>query len=404
VRGVRRACIALAIFVALASAAHAVAHRLLFPAPPVPVHAPALEPGAERVELAISGGRVEAFLLPPDPPSDSAHPLVVYAHGNGELVDGWLARFGELRAAGAAVLLVEYPGYGRSSGTASESSIRDALAAGYDWASARPAIDAQRVVGWGRSLGGGVVVALARVRPLAALVLESTFTSIRDVAADDLGVPRFLVGDAFDNLAFVRGYAAPVLVLHGDEDRLVPVAHARRLAAAAPHAELAVDHYGHGCPQPFPAVIAFFRANGLLDDAALPDQASILSTEAAPAALHQCSRPTPDGVEGFWQPSADDVARLERALRAFLATSADARDVGALDGYTRQYAGVVVRGERRIYGNFFAKSHLAALPAGAADRWRKEAVVVCDGGPSFWGILFDPRTAAFDAPAYNGPL
>src|SRR5262249_5366546 len=239
--------------------------RVLFPAPPAPTRSPALDSNVEHIWLDIPGGRVEAFLLPSRSPGETSSPLIVYAHGNGELVDYWLRPLTELQSQGFSVLLVEYPGYGRSTGVPSEESIQQALAAGYDWAVSRPRVDPKRVIGHGRSLGGGAVCALARVRPLAALVLESTFTSVRDVAAEVFRVPRFLVSGSFDNLAFVSTYHSPVLILHGESDASIPVAQARRLAAAAPHATLQIMQCGHNdCPRPWATLKAFLDAHGLL--------------------------------------------------------------------------------------------------------------------------------------------
>ncbi|HZO07962.1 MAG TPA: alpha/beta hydrolase [Myxococcota bacterium] len=264
-RRARSALLVLAAFGIAAAGFRSAENRLLFPAPPAPVQAPAPEPGVERAWLEIPDGRVEAFLLAPLDEAGVRGPLLVYAHGNGELVDGWLGEFGEVRSHGVSVLLVEYPGYGRSEGTPSEASIRAALVAGYDWAVAQPQVDAQRVIGHGRSLGGGAICSLARERALAALVMESTFTSVRDAAADAFGVPRFLVRDVFDNRACLATSRSPVLVLHGDADGAIPVSHARRLAATNPAAELQIVACGHNdCPPPWPAVVAFLRAHGLL--------------------------------------------------------------------------------------------------------------------------------------------
>jgi fermentation-respiration switch protein FrsA (DUF1100 family) len=238
---------------------------LIFPSPPAPREAPALGADTEHAWLESPGGRVEAFLLLPEPARDRPGPLIVYAHGNGELVDGWLQEFSELRAQGVAVLLVEYPGYGRSAGTPSEESIQHALAAGYDWAASRPEIDARRIIGYGRSLGGGAICALARVRSLAALILESTFTNVRDVAAERFRVPRFLVRESFDNLALLRSYRSPLLVLHGERDSAIPVSHARKLAETAPASELQLANCGHNdCPRPWAIVMAFLGRHGLL--------------------------------------------------------------------------------------------------------------------------------------------
>jgi dienelactone hydrolase len=240
--------------------------RLLFPVPPTPGESPVLGSDVEHTWLDIPDGRVEGFLLRSRSLGQGGSPpLIIYAHGNGELVDYWLRPFGELQSQGMSVLLVEYPGYGRSMGVPSENSIQHALAAGYDWAVSQPGIDSARVVGYGRSLGGGAVCALASVRTLAALVLESTFTSVRDVAAEVFHVPRLLIRRSFDNLTVLAGYRAPVLILHGESDRSIPVSQARRLAATAHDSTLQILQCGHNdCPPPLATLKTFLIAHGLL--------------------------------------------------------------------------------------------------------------------------------------------
>ena len=219
--------------------------------------------GGERLWLEVDGRRTEAWLLP-GRPSARPGPLLIYAHGNGELIDHWADAFEPARARGASALLVEYPGYGRSEGAPSEASIRETLIAAFDLAVEHGGVDRARVVGWGRSLGGGAICALARQRPLAALVLESTFTSVRSMSAR-FGVPGFLVRDPFDNLSFVRGFARPLLLLHGERDEVIPVAHGRSLHAAAPGSELHVLPCGHNdCPRSWDTVLAFLAAHELL--------------------------------------------------------------------------------------------------------------------------------------------
>jgi hypothetical protein len=225
--------------------------------------------GGERIWLAATGARSEAWLLPAR--NGAAGPLLVYAHGNGELIDHWVEAFEPARERGAAVLLVEYPGYGRSRGSPSESTIRAAMVAAYDFAMQQRGYAGKPVVGWGRSLGGGAVCALARERALAALVLESTFTSVVQMARR-AGLPaRFaplLVRDPFDNLALLRRFRGPVLLLHGERDELVPPDEARALAAEALAAELHWLPCGHNdCARPWPPVLRFLAAHGLLADA-----------------------------------------------------------------------------------------------------------------------------------------
>jgi hypothetical protein len=227
--------------------------------------------GGERIWLTASGERSEAWLLPPRN-AGGAGPLLIYAHGNGELIDHWVEAFEPARKRGAAALLVEYPGYGRSRGSPSERTIRATLVAAYDFATKERGFAGRPVVGWGRSLGGGAVCALARERQLAALVLESTFTSVTRMALL-AGLPErlapLLVRDPFDNLGLLHRFTGPVLLLHGERDEMVPPAEAEALRAASHGAELHWLPCGHNdCARPWPPVLRFLVAHGLLADAA----------------------------------------------------------------------------------------------------------------------------------------
>ena len=246
----------------------AMQRRVLFPAPPAESGA-ALEsmPGAERVWLETDGVRAEAWYLPPLAAGSGPAPLLIYTHGNGELIDYWAQAFEPPRRWGAGVLLVEYPGYGRSTGSPSQRTITATMASAFDRMTARADVDPARIVAWGRSLGGGAACALARERKLAALVLESTFTSVRPLARG-FGVPGFLVLDPFDNLAALREFPGPVLILHGERDEVIPVQHAGDLHAAAPGSQLVIERCGHNdCPRPWALLHDFLRQHRLLGSA-----------------------------------------------------------------------------------------------------------------------------------------
>jgi len=230
------------------------AHLALTP----PVHGP-----AERVSLALPAGPVEAFLILPARPNPGPFPLLLFAHGNAETADGWIDDFQPVRAWGWGALLVEYPGYGRSAGKPSERSIREAMLAAYDWAREDGRIDPARIVGYGRSLGGGAIGLLAAERPLAGLILESTFTSVRPLAARFL-VPALLLRDPFDNVRALARYRGPLLVLHGIHDEVVPIGQARALAVALPGAELHELPCGHNdCPLQWELIERFLRDHAL---------------------------------------------------------------------------------------------------------------------------------------------
>jgi fermentation-respiration switch protein FrsA (DUF1100 family) len=203
-------------------------------------------PGLERVWIDTDEGRVEAFFVP-GAGASAAHaaPLVVYAHGNAELIDDlpeWLAPY---RAMGVSLLLPEYRGYGRSDGSPSQRAIASDAVAFRDLAAGRPEVDASRIVYHGVSLGGGVVSQLARERPPAALILQSTFTSVADIAWDRFRAPRFLLADPFDSLYALRDCRARALVFHGRRDDLIPFAHGERLHRALDGSRFVACEAGH---------------------------------------------------------------------------------------------------------------------------------------------------------------
>lgn len=223
--------------------------------------------GAETVWLDGPGVRSEAWLLPARSREGQAGPAVIFAHGNGEFIDELADLFGPLREAGLHVLLVEYPGYGRSTGSPTQENVTAVFVEAYDWLAERPDVDADRIVGMGRSLGGGAVMALSRRRELAAIVLQATFTSVAAMAQSYLA-PGWLVRDRFDNEAAMRAYDGPVLLAHGRRDRIIPFRHGQRLAEVS-GAEFIVWDCGHNdCPPDWEAyldrVIGFLREQGVL--------------------------------------------------------------------------------------------------------------------------------------------
>lgn len=237
-----------------------VQRSLLFPAPVR--FLPDAVPGAEVVRLKAAGGEALALLL--TPAGSSRAPLVMFMHGNGELADDWVPEFDVVRQWGMAALLVEYPGYGRAPGAPTERSIIDAVHAAFDWAAADPRIDASRIVAYGRSLGGGAAARLAVDRKVAALVLESSFTSVADFAAKLLA-PAFLVRDPFDNRSALANYRGPLLVIHGTHDTIVPIEHGRALAKLVADARFLEIDCGHNdCPRPWDAIRAFLRQSRVL--------------------------------------------------------------------------------------------------------------------------------------------
>ncbi len=208
---------------------------------------PPSAPGSEVIHLQTPVGRIEAIFLPASVPEKQ--PVMIFGHGNGEVIDFWTSSFEGFRVRGIGVLLVEYPGYGRSAGSPSEEAIRVAVDAAYDHIAADARVDRERVFGFGQSLGGGAMCLLARDRPLRALILQSTFPSLGVFAAQYFA-PPFLLRDRFDNLSTIRAFRGPVLVIHGKQDRLIPWRVGKLLAEAAKDGTFRLYDCGHGCWDP----------------------------------------------------------------------------------------------------------------------------------------------------------
>jgi fermentation-respiration switch protein FrsA (DUF1100 family) len=178
---------------------------------------------------AADGVRLHGWLIAGRTPT-----TLLYSHGNGGNIGDRvsIARL-LVDQLGVGVFMYDYRGYGRSEGAPSEAGlVSDAL--GARAALLREGVRAEHVLYFGRSLGSAVTVDLALAHPPRGVVLESPFTSVRAMANGLLPGAGYLFRTRWDSLAKIGGLRAPLLVIHGESDEVVPFAQGRALFEAAP--------------------------------------------------------------------------------------------------------------------------------------------------------------------------
>ncbi|HID39615.1 MAG TPA: alpha/beta hydrolase [Calditrichaeota bacterium] len=224
-----------------------------------------LVPGVRQIWLDIgSNGKVEAWYRETADTSGAAQPIVFIAHGNYELIDDNVQDILAFNEMGCAVLAVEYPGYGRSGGKPSKETITAAFLTAYDWIQKQKENIPRKIILYGRSLGGGAVCALTQRRRVDAVILQSTFSRLRDFARHYMA-PGFLLRDDFDNVRALKDYEGPLLILHGRNDDVIPFYHGRRLADAFPRARFVASDFGHNdFPFPYREIQHFLQRNNIL--------------------------------------------------------------------------------------------------------------------------------------------
>jgi hypothetical protein len=141
-----------------------------------------------------------------------------------------------------------------------------------------------------------------------------------------------------------------------------------------------------------------------------PADGTILPADAGNGLLHQCSRGTPEHITGTWDPAAAQIRELESRLPAALALEAQQRGNRYVQPATfrRQYTGLLIGNRRIVYVNAFPHDTGDSAKEGtSATRnfdWHREPVVVCDGGPAFFGVEYDSARKTFAHFEFNGPL
>jgi fermentation-respiration switch protein FrsA (DUF1100 family) len=226
---------------------------------------PSSELGIVELDLPSADGNTIHAWWTALPHWTPQHGAILYSHGNGSNLSG---RQGNLRLwrqhSGKGVLIYDYPGYGKSSGSPTEAGCYAAADAAYDWLTAEKKVPADQIILLGSSLGGAMAVDLAVRRPHRALILINPFTSFPDMAqrAFPWLPARWLVRNRLDNLGKISKCTRPIFITHGTADSVIPFAQGERLFQAAPEPKRFLKRPGdvHNHPVDdsfFQAVLAF---------------------------------------------------------------------------------------------------------------------------------------------------
>ena len=168
--------------------------------------------------------------------SQSPGPTLLFFHGNAGNISHRLDSIHIFHELGLNVFIFDYRGYGRSTGKPSERGVyRDAESA-WHYLTVRRAITPSRIILFGRSLGGAITAWLAARTNPGAVIIESTFTSVPDMAAKlyPLVPVRLLARLEFNALDVMHDITSPVLIIHSREDEIIPFDHGQALYQKAP--------------------------------------------------------------------------------------------------------------------------------------------------------------------------
>jgi fermentation-respiration switch protein FrsA (DUF1100 family) len=222
------------VYTAALALAWLLQERLIyFPGPP-----PASDPGAVGLEFrdltleTQDGERIHAWYVPGDDPARGA---VLVCHGNAGNIAGRIVHAQAFRSMGLGVLLFDYRGYGNSTGVPNEEGTYADAEAAWSWLTTEGGVEPANVVLYGESLGCGVAIELARRRGARALISESGFTSLPDVAARAYPIlpVRQLSRNLYANAEKLAELRVPVMVIHSPHDEIVPFEHGLALYSVA---------------------------------------------------------------------------------------------------------------------------------------------------------------------------
>jgi len=208
-------------------------HRMVY----VPFSEVSADPGQiglsyQDLFIDVQDSRIHAWFVP----AENERGIVLFCHGNAGNISHRLQTIELLHSLDMSVLIFDYQGYGKSPGKPSEKGTYQDAWSAWNYLVDQRKINPEKIFIFGRSLGGAVAADLAAQTSPAGVILESTFTSVKDLGSElFFFLPvRLLSRFEYDTLSKLEHISAPLKIIHSFDDEIIPFAHGQRLYQAAP--------------------------------------------------------------------------------------------------------------------------------------------------------------------------
>ncbi|MBN3040924.1 MAG: alpha/beta hydrolase [Candidatus Omnitrophica bacterium] len=189
----------------------------------------------------INNQQINGWFLPF---KDASYTLL-FLHGNGGNISHRLDKLIILRQCPVNIFIIDYQGYGKSSGSPSEEALYIDAKAAYDYLLNQLGLDKERIILYGESLGGAAAIDLASNNKIGGLVIEGTFSSAKDMGKHFYPyIPAFLMPDIFNSQTKIKSISQPKLFIHSIDDEIVPFKLAKKLYDSAPEPKKLIQTKG----------------------------------------------------------------------------------------------------------------------------------------------------------------
>lgn len=197
-----------------------------------------------EIFMDVPGGKIHAWFVP----AEDERGVVLFCHGNAGNISHRLQTIEMLHSLDMSIMIFDYQGYGKSSGKPGEKKTYLDARAAWDYLVEHKKIEPEKIFVFGRSLGGAIAADLATQTCPAGVILESTFTGVKDLGSELFSfLPvRILSRFEYDTLNKLKKISSPVMIIHSPDDEIIPYSHGKKLYKDAQEPKYFTEiHGGH---------------------------------------------------------------------------------------------------------------------------------------------------------------